>query len=246
MQRLHIAASAAFIAGGYSLVLAPIAVGRDLLREDGPIEQATAIFFFVTFCCFLGAWRLRAAEPEPGGAPGGRRIFFLLLALLMFLCAGEEISWGQRIFGWQTPAPWAAHNAQSETNLHNLTSFEGDVRASQPSFWRNFTNSNRLFSLFWLTFFVLVPVLDRVSAPARRLFRAVGLPIAPLWIGALFLLNRTLFYGASLHVFRLGAEAVKALPLDELKEQNDAFVYAVAGVAACVQARRGLRLQPQA
>lgn len=34
--------------------------------------------------------------------------------------AMEEISWGQRLFGWETPAAWAALNHQGETNLHNL------------------------------------------------------------------------------------------------------------------------------
>ena len=32
----------------------------------------------------------------------------------------EEVSWGQRLFGWQTPAALAEVNVQHETNLHNL------------------------------------------------------------------------------------------------------------------------------
>lgn len=35
---------------------------------------------------------------------------------------GEEASWGQHYFGWQTPEQWAEINRQEETNLHN-TSF---------------------------------------------------------------------------------------------------------------------------
>ena len=35
--------------------------------------------------------------------------------------AGEEISWGQWIFHWQTPEEWAAINGQNETNLHNTS-----------------------------------------------------------------------------------------------------------------------------
>lgn len=43
-----------------------------------------------------------------------------VLALLFFVMAGEELSWGQRIFDWATPAAYAKINAQGETNLHNL------------------------------------------------------------------------------------------------------------------------------
>ena len=45
-----------------------------------------------------------------------------LFALGCFLIAGEEISWGQRIFGWGTPEALEAANSQDETNLHNLGS----------------------------------------------------------------------------------------------------------------------------
>lgn len=44
-----------------------------------------------------------------------------LIMFFMFLYFGlEEISWGQRIFGWETPAGFAEINYQNETNIHNL------------------------------------------------------------------------------------------------------------------------------
>ena len=36
---------------------------------------------------------------------------------------GEEASWGQHYFGWQTPEGWAQINKQGETNLHNTSFF---------------------------------------------------------------------------------------------------------------------------
>ncbi|MGE5309521.1 MAG: hypothetical protein ACM3JF_00395 [Sphaerimonospora mesophila] len=45
---------------------------------------------------------------------------FTLLALITFWMAMEEISWGQRIFKWETTAYFAENNMQGETNLHNL------------------------------------------------------------------------------------------------------------------------------
>ncbi len=43
-----------------------------------------------------------------------------LLALVTFWMAMEEISWGQRIFKWETTGYFAENNMQNETNLHNL------------------------------------------------------------------------------------------------------------------------------
>ena len=45
---------------------------------------------------------------------------FALLALVTFWMALEEISWGQRIFKWETTGYFADNNMQGETNLHNL------------------------------------------------------------------------------------------------------------------------------
>jgi hypothetical protein len=38
----------------------------------------------------------------------------------LFFLIGEELSWGQRIFGWETPESYASINKQKETNLHNI------------------------------------------------------------------------------------------------------------------------------
>ncbi|RME37150.1 MAG: tetratricopeptide repeat protein [Planctomycetota bacterium] len=48
------------------------------------------------------------------------RWFFALIALSCFYVAMEEISWGQRIFGFSSPFFFKANNLQGETNLHNF------------------------------------------------------------------------------------------------------------------------------
>ena len=53
------------------------------------------------------------------------RLFFGLLAFACLYVAGEEISWGQRLFDIQTPEFFNEHNLQQETNLHNL--FTGPI-----------------------------------------------------------------------------------------------------------------------
>ena len=80
----------------------------------------------------------------------------------------------------------------------------------------------------------------------RRLFNGagdekriaeVGLPIPPLWIGALFVLNHAIFYLAGRYVVAAGLDAADGYPLDELKEHHGALLYAVTGVAAWLRAR---------
>jgi ABC-2 type transport system permease protein len=66
---------------------------------------------------------------------GGRRGAALLTALyaLMFLMAsGEEVSWGQRIIGWESSEFFKENNKQYETNLHNL--IVGDVQLTKSLF----------------------------------------------------------------------------------------------------------------
>ena len=48
------------------------------------------------------------------------RLFFALLGLACLYVVLEEISWGQRIFGWKSPDYFKSQNLQGETNLHNI------------------------------------------------------------------------------------------------------------------------------
>jgi hypothetical protein len=56
-------------------------------------------------------------------------VLYALFALVLFFVAGEEISWGQRIFGVSTPQWFMKRNYQHELNLHNLKSGRPLVRA---------------------------------------------------------------------------------------------------------------------
>ena len=50
-------------------------------------------------------------------------IAVLFFALAAFYIAGEEHSWGQHFFNWNTPAYWSEINRQQETNLHNTSAW---------------------------------------------------------------------------------------------------------------------------
>jgi len=59
-----------------------------------------------------------------------RRPLVLVVTILSVLAclyvAGEEISWGQHFFYWETPEGWQELNRQDETNLHNVSNYFGE------------------------------------------------------------------------------------------------------------------------
>jgi len=83
--------------------------------EDRLIEWLTCIgFFCASLICLSVIQKYKAFM--------NRWILFYLagFALFFFVWAGEEISWGQRILGFQTPEILLEHNQQEEFNIHNL------------------------------------------------------------------------------------------------------------------------------
>ena len=110
--------AALFIFVGYGLYLGFFRGEKrffDYVQEDGFVENLTAIFLF--FCSFVCVYRVFEYRKEKRTT----WIFtYALLAVLFFFAGGEEISWGQRIFGVQSSEFFLEHNKQAETNLHNL------------------------------------------------------------------------------------------------------------------------------
>jgi hypothetical protein len=92
----------------------------------------------------------------------------LLLSLLYLFGMGEEISWGQRIFGVESPEFFTAHNAQRETNLHNLV--VGGVKINKLIF-------GGALAVGIVTYLLAFPVLYRKSSRARALMDRFAVPI---------------------------------------------------------------------
>jgi hypothetical protein len=89
-----------------------------LVQEDGPLEWAQFAGFLTAAVGFgIASWRIARRGDYLGAVLIG------LGALMVFGIAGEEISWGQRIFGLETPAELARINHQDELNIHNITAF---------------------------------------------------------------------------------------------------------------------------
>lgn len=48
------------------------------------------------------------------------KLSIMIISVILILILGEEISWGQRIFNWDSSGVFIEHNYQNETNLHNF------------------------------------------------------------------------------------------------------------------------------
>ena len=91
-----------------------------LTREDGLFEYSTATTFLVASIVTLTLFAKSISGNDLFFFPTRRNIFYLLLGFLFLFGAGEELSWGQRIVGFDTPESIRARNVQEELNIYNL------------------------------------------------------------------------------------------------------------------------------
>ncbi len=99
----------------------PLDARHQIAKEDNLIENFQAIFLLLS-----GVFSLVISLKY---IPKQKMLssVFLILALGLFFTAGDEISWGQRIFGIQSPEYFLKTNAQNELTIHNHTSVHGET-----------------------------------------------------------------------------------------------------------------------
>ncbi len=135
--------------------------------EDGFIEWLTVIpLLIASVTAILYLTRLSA-----------RRswlfvVSVLVIALFSFFAAGEEISWGQRLFGIQSSEYFKEHNAQGETNLHNLV-VDGE-KVNKIIF-------SQLLSVLIGIYLVLLPLLYHRNAKVKQFIDWAGVPVPRLY-----------------------------------------------------------------
>jgi hypothetical protein len=146
--------------------------------EDGPFEDMTALFFFVAFLVFSASFFKY------------RSWFFLFLSLIFLFGFGEEISWGQRLIGFDTPPVIEENNVLGEFNLHNIEVFNSEnFNNSRKHGLEKLLTINFQYKLFWLTYGVLLPFAVRKIPRIASLLRKGRVPVPPLSIGIFFLIN---------------------------------------------------------
>ena len=101
----------ALVIGGYALMALHFPLAYIWATYEDLIGEWSQTFFFLAAAILS----VLAARPRTR-----YRWFFILLAIACSYVVLEEISWGQRIFGFETPEFLKARNLQGEANLHNL------------------------------------------------------------------------------------------------------------------------------
>ena len=98
---------------------------------------------------------------------------YFKISLLLFIgcclfAAGEELSWGQRLFNWKSTDFFTANNAQKETNFHNLVVAGKSI---------NLLIFSRLLIIVMLVYLLVLPVLYQRNLKIRRLTEKFALPV---------------------------------------------------------------------
>ena len=145
-----------------SLLVAAPTTFQALTREDSWVENLTAVWFLLAgLLLFVTALVERSFF---------RRCVYILGGLAMVFAAGEEISWGQRLFGFATPDFLMPLNEQKEFTVHNI--------------------ANKSFDIIWLNGTLLLCMATSAAFFCRkdRLF-GIPLPSILLMLGFLIVLS---------------------------------------------------------
>ena len=111
--------SVVFITIGFILLfLFHVELYDQITSEDNIIENLSAVLLLFCSCFFLISFF--HARKSPLKIHHWLTYGLLMLSIVFFLIAGEEISWGQRIFDLATPDYLSSVNEQDELNFHNI------------------------------------------------------------------------------------------------------------------------------
>jgi hypothetical protein len=127
-------------------IIAPEFYSARIDGELGLIELATPLLSIAGAVVGLKMLALSARLPTRR-----IRVWVILTMLGCVYFAGEELSWGQHIFGWGTPAYLESVNDQEETNLHNISSW--------------FDQKPRMLLEFWVLIGGVILPLSRLGQP---------------------------------------------------------------------------------
>ena len=183
-------------------------------KEDGLFEWMTAVLFLgSSILCFITYKR-------------NKNIFILGLAMMFFMGMGEEISWGQRLFGFDTPEELKQVNVQKETNIHNLEIFNGIyLNGEKKTGWERILEINLLFRFFSVSFLVLLPVLIFYFKSRMEIDKKFKLPVAPFTMGIFFLISWSIFYSLKYSLLPRGKAVGLYQTVGEVFECTAAYVY---------------------
>jgi hypothetical protein len=216
-------ALAAYITVTYPILAMGNAWIAALVPEDHYFELVGASSLLATSILFCYGFILARKILDKSWTSLAKQLVYLGLAALFFFGAGEEISWGQRILGFETPQPLSQVNKQEEFNLHNLSAWEAS----------KFLDPDRLFDIFWFLFAVFTPAVALV-VPSFKRFASQFIPIVFWGISLLFLYNY--LWAKLARILFSAAYAYEKISIgqatQEIKESNYAIIFILVGLFA--------------
>ncbi len=166
-----------------------------IIREDGFTETTSAVLLLISgIASLVLAFRFSAIR--------SRRIMHGFVAFVFIMMLGEEISWGQRIFGFETLAFIKESNVQNENNLHNMYGYFAD---------HAFT-----FAIF--AYGALLPFIACRRPFFRKLFDFFGLPLPSKGLAIGFLLISLLHNGIVYRIITPPAHRLISIQCPEWRE----------------------------
>ncbi|MCK5231663.1 MAG: hypothetical protein KAR13_15425 [Desulfobulbaceae bacterium] len=157
------------------------------LREDGMYES------MATIACVVGGfvffWSFYCSD---NGGRAKRNPWLFLFAIALLVLAGEEISWGQRFFGFDIPADLASMNFQNEFNLHNSKLIQSSNNALST-----------LLTRLLVVYLIILPLALASFHSVEKMFARMRIPVPSLLIALAALLaqmanhvNYKIIYGS--------------------------------------------------
>jgi hypothetical protein len=182
-----------------------------LLDEDHLIE-------WLQFLCLVGAsiFLPLIALHLVRTKRWGMALLYAAVTLAVVFLAGEEISWGQRIFDWTTPEAMAEVNRQGETSLHNIRGVQELVPAAML-----------LASLYG----ACAPLMWAAVGKRREGLRSWRLLVPPLCLVPAFLLP------AGYRLFRLLIWPEPTFVISEYAEAMELSLYFALAMFCCFSLR---------
>lgn len=196
--------------------------------EDGIVEYMTFFSFLGATFFFVRAFLIR------------RNVFFLLLAMIFFMGAGEEISWGQRVFSFSTPESLKEINVQEEFNFHNIgifNTYNPDGSGKKTGIAKLIT-IGFLYKVFWLGYCIILPIIVLSSNKILYFANKIHLPIPPLSIGIFFLISWIFYKIVVLFFFQPEQPGLYYMVVGEMEESVSAFIFMILSIYFYIKEKR--------
>jgi hypothetical protein len=193
---------------------------RQLIKEDGLVEYGSALFWLLA-AVVLGIGAMRTARRGTGLA-----VSLTLLAFFL-VCAGEEISWGQRLFDIESPELMSSINVQNEITLHSI----GSISV--------FSNT---FFLLTVIFFLVMPFLAKKHGRIRAALHLIHFPVPNRFVVRVYVVSLLVWIIVGVRFGTLGFHPFSVLPAKYYTQMDDEiFEFLAAYSFLCFSILDGLK-----